>query len=157
MKNWQFMGVLTIMILGFLLICGCLGSPSSSQSITQQRTSLTNTITSVQTFGNATYKGEVIDGKLIGDVSITNETTLLGMITGTTTVLENINFKNFGIINGDLILENGSVVSLNGIVNGDVINNGGHLEVFGIINGKIVRNGGETVVDPAAVVRDGIK
>lgn len=99
---------------------------------------------------------KVIRSKVEGNTILSEDTQLHGMIVGSTTVSENILLQMHGMIIGNLILKVDSEVYLHGMVNGDVINKGGYLKVFGIVNGKLIRESGDTVVDPKAIVRDGI-
>jgi hypothetical protein len=97
-----------------------------------------------------------IRGKIEGDLVLVEDTNLYGMVVGSVTVPKNIMLRLYGMLAGDLTLEKPSTVYVYGMVNGNIINNGAHLEVFGMVNGGIYRNDGETLVDPNAVVRDGI-
>jgi len=99
---------------------------------------------------------KIIKGKIEGVTFLKEDTILHGMIVGSTTISENILLQLHGMVIGNLILKDNSTVYLYGMVIGDVINKGGHLEVFGIINVKVIRESGNTVIDPKAIVRDGI-
>lgn len=99
---------------------------------------------------------KVMKQRIEGDTILNEDTQLHGMIVGSTTVSENTVLHLHGMIIGNLLLEQSSTVYLHGMVNGDVINRGGRLEVFGIVNGKVIRENGETLVDPKAIVLDGV-
>ena len=98
----------------------------------------------------------IIRNKIKGDTILNEDTQLHGMIVGLTTVSENVILQLHGMVIGTVIIREGSTVYLHGMVNGSVINKGGHLEVFGIVNGKIIRESGETIVNPKAIVQNGI-
>lgn len=95
---------------------------------------------------------KVIKDKIEQNTAISEDTQLLGMIVGLTTVSKNVIFQIHGMIIGDLILNEGATVYINGIVDGNIANNGGHLEIFGIVNGKINTDIGETIIGPKAIV-----
>jgi hypothetical protein len=93
-----------------------------------------------------------IPGKVEGDVTITEDTQLNGMIVGNATVSRNVTLIAHGLITGNLILSEAAISYVYGTVDGNIINNGGHLEVFGYVKGKVVRQSGETIIDPNAKI-----
>lgn len=95
---------------------------------------------------------KIIKNKIMGDVTLNQDTELHGMIDGSTIVEENISLKLHGTITGNLILHKNSTVLLHGTVNGDVINKGGLLNIFGVINGQLIRKDGKTMVDSKAII-----
>ena len=98
---------------------------------------------------------KVIRHKSEGDITIVEDTHLLGMIVGSVRVSEGTLLELDGTVTGTLILENGSKVQLRGIVTGDVLNGGGYLEVYGMVGGSVTRKGGKTIIDSKAVIRGG--
>lgn len=87
------------------------------------------------------------------DVTLTESTQLYGMINGTVTVLEKINFQLHGIVTGNLILKKHAEVYVHGTVNGDITNEGGILVVFGNVDGTITTKDGKTSIDANAKVK----
>ncbi|HXQ25600.1 MAG TPA: hypothetical protein VN822_04255 [Candidatus Acidoferrales bacterium] len=78
------------------------------------------------------------------------------MITGSATVVKGAAFELGGMICRDLVVEEGAVVHLHGMVLGNVTNNGGQLEIFGMIRGRLLKRSGTTHVDAKAVIAGGI-
>lgn len=96
-------------------------------------------------------------GKIEGDLEVSEEFRLHGMVTGTITVLTGGLLELHGMCVGDLLLAEGSTVVLNGMVMGDVTNDGGDLSIFGMIEGGLNRLGGTTSIDQKAVIKGTIK
>lgn len=98
----------------------------------------------------------LIQDKIEGDVTITEDTELTGMVVGAVTITKNFKLIQRGMVVGNVVLRTGASASVHGMVNGDIINDGGLLEVFGMVNGKVNRLGGKTFIDPNAKIRDGV-
>ena len=81
---------------------------------------------------------EPITKKIDGDLTVSEELTMLGMVTGNIIVLKGGVLDFQGTCNKDLILEEGSKVYLGGLVNGYV-----HTD-----------DRGKTVVDPGAKIKN---
>lgn len=94
---------------------------------------------------------QIITHKIKGDVTISENTELLGMIVGNVRVIDSI-FELDGTVVGNLILEENCIVNLHGTVNGHVINQGGDLKVFGVINGTLQEIAGQTWIDTSAII-----
>lgn len=88
-------------------------------------------------------------GKIEGDVSITKDFQLNGMITGSVTVETGAHFLLHGTVNKDVIVSNGASAQINGIVNGNVINQGGVVKIQGVVHGTVQ---GEVKISPNAVI-----
>jgi len=99
---------------------------------------------------------KIIENKIIGDVTLNQDTELYGMIVGSTIIEENILLKLHGTITGNLILHKKSTVLHHGTVNGDVINEGGFLNIFGVVDGQVVRKDGNTVINSKAIIEKGL-
>ena len=99
---------------------------------------------------------KVIRDKVEGNIVLSEDTQLHGMIVGSVMVSKDSVLQLHGMIIGSLTLREESTVYLHGTVIGDVINEGGHLQVFGTVKGKVVRKDGETIVDSKAMVFEGI-
>ncbi|OIK05542.1 polymer-forming cytoskeletal protein [Bacillus sp. MUM 13] len=97
---------------------------------------------------------DAILNKIEGNLTITNDTILHGMVIGNVEVIGFTVLEISGTINGEMIVNKGNTVILHGTVNGDVINNGGDLAVYGTINGRLFRENGRTIVESNAIVRD---
>jgi hypothetical protein len=94
-----------------------------------------------------------ITDRIEENLTITEPTSLAGMVVGTVTVAKGANLQLHGMVIGQLVLEPGSETFVHGMVNGDVVNREGYLFVFGTINGRIIDHGGHTKIDAKAVVR----
>jgi hypothetical protein len=93
--------------------------------------------------------------KIDGDATITQDTRLYGLITGSVTVEAGAKLVVHGMVGGDLIVSDGSLVQVYGTVFGDIINRG-DLKVIGKVRGQIRREGGSTRIDPNAVIDGGV-
>lgn len=78
---------------------------------------------------------KIITDKFDGNLTIDEELSLRGMVTGDVTVTANGCLNLFGMVCGNLILNRYSKVVIHGIVCGDLINEGGSVTVLGIVNG----------------------
>jgi cytoskeletal protein CcmA (bactofilin family) len=96
-----------------------------------------------------------VASQLSGDVRVTQDLRLLGMITGSATVCAGATLLLHGMVRGDLVLESGARADVRGVVGGNVINRGGELRVFGRVSGTLTTESGTTTIDPAAVVEGG--
>ena len=90
----------------------------------------------------------VIGEKVEEELVITNDTLFLGIAVGSARVAMGATLEMQGIILGDLVLDPGTRVLMDGIVHGNVINEGGLLEVFGIVHGEIRGNPGACLLYP---------
>jgi hypothetical protein len=89
----------------------------------------------------------IIENEIVnGDLQVTEEYDLQGIVTGNVTVLNESVFCLHGLCKKNLFIEEGSKVYLYGMVCGSVYNNGGYLEVHGLIKGKLIKEAGETVI-----------
>ncbi|MDD5038255.1 MAG: polymer-forming cytoskeletal protein [Dehalococcoidales bacterium] len=79
----------------------------------------------------------VITGINRGEIKIDQDTQLKGIIVGKVIVSGGVYLRIDGTIDGDLILEEGSTVSLRGIVTGNITNRGGSLEILGMLKGSV--------------------
>ena len=95
---------------------------------------------------------EEFQHKIEGDVSLSSDLRLRGMVTGSVTVPANVVFELNGMIGEDLICEPGSVVRIHGTVIGSVVNDGGQVEIWGVVGSIDEKQSGSTIVHPGAVV-----
>lgn len=93
-----------------------------------------------------------LSGKHEGNLSVSDDLHISGMVTGTVTVQDNAHLELTGMVVKDLVVAEGASVNVLGMVCGSVINNGGMLYITGIV-GAIHRNGGTTELAPNAIVR----
>lgn len=82
-------------------------------------------------------------------MEVTQDVTIVDIVSENLTVNHNSTLIINGIVNGDVIIKHGSVVIIYGIVNGNVDNNG-YCEIHGVVNGKVI--GGKIDVKPDAVI-----
>lgn len=92
---------------------------------------------------------DIETGKIEGDVSISKNFQLDGLITGSATVETGMHFQLQGVVNKDLIVSNGASAQINGTVNGNVINLGGVVRIQGVVRGIVQ---GEAEISPNAVI-----
>jgi len=76
-------------------------------------------------------------GKIEGNINITEESQLNGIINGSASVKSGAYFRLNGVVSKDLIVEAGASVDVNGVVNGNIINEGGTVNVAGVVRGTI--------------------
>lgn len=88
-----------------------------------------------------------------GDITVSENTTVKGIVTGDVTVESGANFVLNGIINGNVYFTNSSTGEIRGMVNGGIVNDGGDVCIYGTINGNVVEKSGKTLIDKQAVVR----
>lgn len=97
-------------------------------------------------------------GKIEGDLVLSEELQLYGMITGTISAGAGSVLWLHGMCCGDLVLGQGAEVQLYGTCAGHVFNRGGVLSVYGVVGGDIdTTNGGQTWTDEKAVVKGTIR
>lgn len=94
-------------------------------------------------------------GKLEGDIEISSELKLHGMITGNAIVKNGGVLHLHGMVSRNLIVEPGGIANIPGMVSGDAINKGGELYISGTIVGQLVKEAGITNVEPNAAIGSG--
>ena len=92
------------------------------------------------------------NGKVEGDLLVSEDLNMNGMVTGNITVSNGASLKLNGMCLNNVIVEKSSHAEINGMINGDLINNGGSLDVHGSINGDINSFSGESNVSHSAHV-----
>ncbi|WP_019277229.1 polymer-forming cytoskeletal protein [Vibrio coralliilyticus] len=92
------------------------------------------------------------NGMISGDLTVEEELTLNGMVTGNIVVLDEAKLILNGTCNGSLEIQNGSEVDISGVVQGDINNLGGILRINGVVQGD-VSDAGTTVVSEGAEVK----
>lgn len=93
--------------------------------------------------------------KIEGNLNVNNELDFSGMVTESITVEDGGILILRGTCGKNLTMQEGSRVSLHGMVGGNVYNNGGYLEVYGFVVGYIQTQEGQTIVYPNARVLQG--
>lgn len=73
---------------------------------------------------------ETIGSQVVGDLSVSSDTTYNNVLVNNVIVNENIIVRLYGIIKKDLTVKSGSTVYLHGRLQGNVINEGGVVYVF---------------------------
>jgi|SRR5580704_8368431 hypothetical protein len=96
---------------------------------------------------------DIIKDKVQGDLTLTTDTKLSGMVTGNLTASQGTLILT-GMVGRDLYVESGTTVELRGTVSGNVINRGGKLHIYGIVNGHVSELAGDTKVEPTAKIGD---
>lgn len=91
--------------------------------------------------------------KMDGDMKVSDELTLNGSVSGTTSVTTGGFLILNGIIGQDLVLEKDSKVELFGTVTGNVYNRGGELAIHGIVEGALYKNAGIMIIYPEAKIK----
>jgi hypothetical protein len=95
-------------------------------------------------------------GTIEGDIRLTEEIAISGMVTGNISVLAGGVLHLSGMCVKNVHVLTGGFARLSGMVNGDVINEGGSLEVHGTVHGSVRTVNGQTVVSPGAIVVRGV-
>jgi cytoskeletal protein CcmA (bactofilin family) len=91
--------------------------------------------------------------KMEGDMKVSDELTLNGSVSGTTSVTTGGYLILNGMIGQDLVLEKDSKVELFGTVTGNVYNRGGELAIHGIVEGALYKNAGIMVIYPESKIK----
>ena len=94
-------------------------------------------------------------GKLEGDIEITSELKLHGMITGNAIVKNGGVLYLHGMVSRNLIVKPGGIANVLGMICGDAINKGGELYISGTIGGQLLKEAGITNVEPNATIGSG--
>jgi len=95
-----------------------------------------------------------ITGRTKGDLTISEETHIQGIVNGRVYVDRGGILLHQGMIYGTVTVEAGGEANIFGFVKGDVINNGGKLTVFGTVNGAVRTGAGTTRVDKEAFIKE---
>ena len=77
------------------------------------------------------------NGKIEGNINITEDFQLNGVVTASASVINGAYFKLNGVVSKDLTIAAGSSVDVNGVVNGNIINEGGVVNVTGVVRGSL--------------------
>lgn len=64
-----------------------------------------------------------------GDITLTEDTELLGVVTGNVTVPSGVHLVMGGLVMGTLIVAGGGSADVNGVVMGHIINDGGTIKL----------------------------
>ena len=93
-----------------------------------------------------------ITGKYEGDLLLSSDVVIRGMVCGNLIVPNGIKAEVPGMVTKRIIVEPGGILILRGMASGGVTNNGGYIEIYGMVNGGLIENSGTTKVDPIAHV-----
>jgi cytoskeletal protein CcmA (bactofilin family) len=91
-------------------------------------------------------------GQIEGDVYLTDELVLHGMVVGDLTVAATAVLHLHGMCTGNLVVERGGRAEVPGMVVKDVVNRGGDVDISGMVNGSVREEAGRTFVRPGAVI-----
>ncbi|MBL9129639.1 MAG: hypothetical protein JNG86_00460 [Verrucomicrobiaceae bacterium] len=99
---------------------------------------------------------QTIKDKVEGDLLVSEEICLTGMVTGSISVAETGRLEMRGMCCKSLVVQKGGQATIHGMVNGDVVNRGGDVSIFGMVGGGVIDDdGGSTKVDSAAMIKKG--
>lgn len=93
------------------------------------------------------------NGVIDGDLVVTEEFILNGILTGTVVVGVGGDLELNGVAY-HLVVQCGGSASLRGVVRGNVTNEGGILTVLGVVTGALNCISGQTIVAPGAIVHN---
>lgn len=90
--------------------------------------------------------------KIDGDLNLSSDLELHGMVTGNIKVLPGATLFLHGICGENLIVENKATAHVHGTVGGNVENRGGVVEIFGTVTGHVLELSGTTFIDKNAMI-----
>ena len=88
-------------------------------------------------------------GMVNGDLKVSSDFKLQGMVTGSVVVSSGANFYLHGVVSANVTVSEGATTEIYGVVAGNVINNGGTLIIKGIVKGTV---SGDAEIAPKAIV-----
>lgn len=94
-----------------------------------------------------------ITGKHEGDLVLSSDVVIRGMICGNLFVPNGVKAEVPGMVTNRITVESGGVLILRGMASGGVTNNGGFIEIYGMVNGGLTENSGTTKVAPGAHIK----
>lgn len=94
----------------------------------------------------------VITGKHEGDLILSSDVIVHGMICGNLIVTNGFLAEVRGMVTDHVTVEQGGTLILRGMATEGITNNGGHVEIYGTVNGGVREIAGTTIVAPGAVV-----
>ena len=92
------------------------------------------------------------NGKIDGDLVVSENLRLNGMVTGNIKIIDDAELHLSGMCLGTLNLEGSSSVYVHGMVKGDINNPEGYLHVGGVVKGNVISGTGDTEISSGAVV-----
>ncbi len=92
-------------------------------------------------------------GKIVGDLHLTDDLKLHGMVTGETVVASGGLLLLHGTCCRNVFVETGGQAEIHGAVAGSVCNRGGQVTVYGTVAKDVVTDDGQTRVEETAQVR----
>lgn len=95
---------------------------------------------------------EEITGRITGQLTVTHDVVLHGMVIGDVWVTGGAVLTLYGVVTGDLHVDAGGAAVIRGAVNGAVINKGERIQVFGTV-GEVTGFGTTHLDANAAVLR----
>jgi cytoskeletal protein CcmA (bactofilin family) len=91
-------------------------------------------------------------GKVAGPLTISDDYQMHGIVEGNATVARDGFLHLFGMVTGDLVVEEGASAEVRGTVSKSVFN-AGNLEVFGVVSGRLTSTpDASTTIAPGAVI-----
>lgn len=94
----------------------------------------------------------ILDAPAMQEFVVSRPMVIQDDVEGSLRVVAGGNLTLRAVCKGDLIVEQGGVAVITGIVSGNVLNLGGDLHFTGIIKGQLLRKGGRTVVAPKSII-----
>ena len=97
------------------------------------------------------------NGKIEGDLVVSEDLQLNGMVTGNIIVTDSAKLLLNGMCLGSVHIEGDSTAIVHGIVQENIENSNGTLHVYGTVNGDVISGSGETKISSEARVCGSIK
>lgn len=94
---------------------------------------------------------QVINKTVMESITLTDDLELWGSVIGDVVVPSPYKMEVKGRVEGNVTVEKGATVFVDGSIVGDV-HNAGRIEVYGILKGRIIDEGGEVHIDDSAHV-----
>jgi cytoskeletal protein CcmA (bactofilin family) len=91
-------------------------------------------------------------GKVEGDLVLSEDLELRGLVTGDVRLQQGIFFALVGLVGGSVIVESGATAIIRGTVSKDVVNKGGTIEIYGSVGRSVRTASGNTVVANGAMI-----
>ena len=85
----------------------------------------------------ATIDMKTIKNIIEGDLVVSEEICLTGVVTGGITVTATGQLELRGVCCKNFVIEKGGRAKIYGVVSGDLLNLGGELSIFGVVSGRI--------------------
>jgi cytoskeletal protein CcmA (bactofilin family) len=94
-----------------------------------------------------------IHNKIVGDLVVTSNTIIHGLIDGNVSVKDGASLILHGLIDGDLTIETGSICEVHGRIEKNIVNKG-KCTIYGIVEGSIFSSLQSIRVNEGAIVNN---